>query len=77
MMSNVKSIAPPIGGQEQEGPLATDMKPGSRTGAAKMVKYFGKFPGQSVGQFAQELKQLTDDDHRQLLQGIENGTLDY
>jgi len=49
-----------------------------RKGAPSLfVRYFGKLPGQSISQFAAEIKALTDDDVRDLRTGIENGSLSY
>lgn len=48
-----------------------------RAGAAKIIKYMGKRPGQGLAEMAEELKELTDLDIEQLRTGIENGTLTY
>lgn len=41
------------------------------------MRYFGRKPQQSIGEFGAELKALTDDDIAQLRTGIENGTETY
>ncbi len=48
-----------------------------RKGAATLMRYFGKKPGQNLSDFATELRALTDDDLTHLVGGIEDGTLDY
>lgn len=40
-------------------------------------KFFGRKPGQSLQEFGQEIKTLTDEDKAQLVEGITNGTLTY
>lgn len=49
----------------------------ARKGVASLKKYFGYKPGQSLSDFAAEVKQLDDDSFAQLVAGVENGTLDY
>lgn len=45
--------------------------------AAGLVKFFEKKPGQSLSDFAAEVKELTLDDKVQLLGGIRDGSLTY
>jgi hypothetical protein len=44
---------------------------------AKIVKFFGKKPGQSLSEFAAEYKELTETDKQQLFDGISDGSLNY
>lgn len=48
-----------------------------RKGGAKIMKYMGKKPGQNLTDVSAEMKELTDEDVAQLVEGIENGTLTY
>jgi hypothetical protein len=49
-----------------------------RKGFASIAKkFFGQLPGQSLSDFAKELKALPDEDVRQIRQGIDNGSLTY
>lgn len=45
--------------------------------AALAARYFGKLPGQSLSDFAVELKALSDEDVAQLRAGLEDGSLSY
>lgn len=45
--------------------------------AAGFVKYFEKKQGQTLTEFAAEIKELTTDDKVQLLGGIRDETFDY
>lgn len=40
-------------------------------------KFFGKKDGQSLGELAAEIKELSDEDKAQLKAGIEDGTYSY
>ena len=42
-----------------------------------LKEFFGLKEGQKLADFAEELKQLTDEDKQQLSKGIEDGTLNY
>lgn len=42
-----------------------------------LVKFFGKLPGQSLAEIAQEMKPLSDSDVDELFGGISAGTLTY
>lgn len=49
-----------------------------RKGAAtKFVKFFGKKDGQTLSEFATEMRDLADEDVAQLVGGIDDGTLTY
>ena len=48
-----------------------------REGAAIIMKYFGKLPGQNLQGFAEELRELDDESFFQLVQGIQNETYTY
>lgn len=47
------------------------------TGVAKAMKYFGKRAGDTLVGFKNEWQALTDEDQRQIRQGLEDGTLTY
>ena len=47
------------------------------SGLATISKYFGKKPGQTLAEVAAEIRELTDKDKEQLIDGIQNGTLTY
>lgn len=55
----------------------TDNTLTAREGTAKLVKFFGKRPGQTLAEIAAEIRELSDTDHAQLVGGITDGTLDY
>lgn len=48
-----------------------------RKGSAKIMKYMSKKPGQNLADVSAEMKELTDEDVQQLVQGIEDGSLTY
>lgn len=48
-----------------------------RTFTKTLLDYFGKKPGQTIGDFGQELKELSDEEKTQLCDGIEDGSFDY
>lgn len=48
-----------------------------RTGIAALKKFFGTRDGQSLSEFAAEVKELTDEDFEQLRDGINDGSLTY
>ena len=45
--------------------------------ASAAAKFFGKKDGQALGEFAAELKALTDADVTQMHKGIDDGSLTY
>lgn len=51
--------------------------PPKQTNAKDIKQFFGFKENQTMTQFLQEFKQLTDDDKNQLGNGIRNGTLTY
>lgn len=55
----------------------TDEKKQTIGGAAQLQKFFGKKDGQTLADFAAELKQLTQLDKQQIGQGIADGKLTY
>lgn len=48
-----------------------------RKGIASLKKFFGTKEGQSLQEFAAEVKELDDKSFEQLRDGIEDGTLTY
>lgn len=62
---------------QAERGIMTEEEQKPRAGAAKIMKYMGKKPGQSLADAAAEIKELTDLDMQQLRTGIEDGTLTY
>ena len=54
--------------------MAEDKKPSS---ASIISKFFGRLPGQDLPGFMQEFKKLTDEDKKQLADGIADGSLTY
>jgi hypothetical protein len=48
-----------------------------KTGIAGIYKFFGPRAGQSIKDFSDEYKELTDEDKAQLREGIDNGSLTY
>jgi len=52
-------------------------KAGSRTGVKALKDYFGYKSGQTLKEFAAEVKALSDESFQQLKIGIENGSLTY
>lgn len=54
------------------------MVDGEKKGVATTIKkYFDLKPDQKMQDFLAEYKELTDEDKRQLVDGIENGALTY
>jgi hypothetical protein len=48
------------------------------SGIAKLLKFFGKLPGQSLGEFKKdEWDKMTEKDRKQLINGIVDESLDY
>ncbi|WP_153265499.1 hypothetical protein [Nonomuraea phyllanthi] len=48
-----------------------------RKGVSVLKKYFDLKPGQKLAEFAEEARNLTDEDFEQIKGGIENGSYDY
>lgn len=65
-------------GQLQDFPLVDLDDKGKVKGAAACFnKFFGRREGQSLQDFGNEIKDLTELDRAQLFQGIKDGTLNY
>lgn len=57
--------------------MTAPTNPTGRTGITTLKKFFGFKPGQSLKDFAAEVKALDDKSFEQLRNGIEDGTFDY
>ncbi len=70
------SINMPTSGTNQKG---AKMPEETRKASVKAIKeFFGYRPGkETLSDFAQELKELSDEEKLQLSDGIENGSLTY
>lgn len=48
-----------------------------RKGVSVLKKFFGTLPGQSLAEFAEETKALSDQDFEAIRDGITDGSLTY
>lgn len=57
--------------------MAEQGKTTGRKGVSELSKFFGRKPGQTLKEFAEEVKELPDTDFYELVDGIKDGTHTY